>query len=273
MNIDLSILSSVDFTNRDTLIFFAIILFFIIGVLLIIFLIINSLIKAIKKIFIRTFDVDVQRSEFVHNREIKDLRNKEKNNIVENVPRPGIIGSEFIKTEKEEETAIKPEDINKEKGQKSIEEGLSNLKSHGAVPVPTRIFTGNISFSESSPVQPNEGKISTLSQKIAEGFAKVSGPSMFGDKPEISRRELSYKLRKDTGIWKDAKKVGLNLSPLERSKLVQQVFSKVYGANISKSDLKQSIRKLNQKMTSTKDLKEHAKLRKEIKFFKKIGGL
>jgi hypothetical protein len=67
--------------------------------------------------------------------------------------------------------------------------------------------------------------------------------------------------------------VGLNLSPVERAKLVKEVFSPVLGSNISKTDLKLSIKKLNQKMLGTQDSAEHAKIRKEIKFFKKIGGI
>ena len=43
--------------------------------------------------------------------------------------------------------------------------------------------------------------------------------------------------------------------------------------DISKTDLKAGVRKLNQKMLSTKNAREHAKIRKEIKFFKKIGGV
>ena len=62
------------------------------------------------------------------------------------------------------------------------------------------------------------------------------------------------------------------MSPLERSKLVKDI-PQVYGRNISKTDLKGSIKKLNQKMLGAKDSSEHAKLRKEIKFFKKIGGI
>lgn len=108
-------------------------------------------------------------------------------------------------------------------------------------------------------------------QKIPEN--KSTDSSMFQGKPEVSRIKLAQELRADPKIWQASRQVGLNMSPVERAKLVKQVFSSAYGMNISKTDLRQGIRKLNQKMLGTKDLGEHAKIRKEIKFFKKIGGI
>jgi hypothetical protein len=96
---------------------------------------------------------------------------------------------------------------------------------------------------------------------------------MFGGKGEISRRTLEHELRYDPKIWKASRQAGLTLSREERAKLVKETFSSAYGRNISKTDLKWGIRKLNQKMLGTKDTAEHAKIRKEIKFFKKIGGI
>lgn len=97
--------------------------------------------------------------------------------------------------------------------------------------------------------------------------------AMFKDSPEVSRMKLENKMRTDPKIWQAEKQAGLTLSPVERAKLVKEVFSPVYGRNISKGDLKNSVRKLNQKMLGTKDPAEHAKIRKEINFFKKIGGI
>ena len=59
----------------------------------------------------------------------------------------------------------------------------------------------------------------------------------------------------------------------ERSKLIKEVFSSALSRNISKNDLKVSVKKLGKKMLDTKDITAHTKLRKEIKFFKKIGGI
>jgi hypothetical protein len=97
--------------------------------------------------------------------------------------------------------------------------------------------------------------------------------SIFGGESEIPKIKLEHEMKVDTKIWKAAKQEGLTLSPVERANLVKEVFSPVFGRNISKTDLKWSIKKLGQKMSGTKDLQEHAKIRKEIKFFKKIGGI
>lgn len=102
---------------------------------------------------------------------------------------------------------------------------------------------------------------------------KNEDQSIFEGKPEVSKIKLEYEMKKDPKVWKASKQVGLNLSPVQRAKLVKEVFSSALGRNVSKSDLKWSIKKLNQKMLDAKDPNEHAKIRKEIKFFKKIGGI
>ena len=103
--------------------------------------------------------------------------------------------------------------------------------------------------------------------------AKLAETVFFGKDKEVSRIKLENRLRKDEKIWKATKQEGLNLSQAERAKLVKEVFSPVYGRNISKKDLVLSVKKLNQKLVGTKDAGQHAKLRKEIKFFKKVGGI
>lgn len=110
-------------------------------------------------------------------------------------------------------------------------------------------------------------------KKAPSGSKKNEDQSIFGDKPEVSKIELKHEMRTDPKIWQASRQVGLTLSPVERSKLVKDVFSPALGRNISKTDLKWSIKKLNQKMLGAKDHGEHAKIRKEIKFFKKIGGI
>lgn len=97
--------------------------------------------------------------------------------------------------------------------------------------------------------------------------------SVFEGKGEISRANLREKLRKDSAILKAGREVGLNMSPVERAKLEKQVFSQSFGGNISKTDLKWGLKKLNDKLLNAKSPTEHAKIRKEIKFFKKIGGI
>jgi hypothetical protein len=97
--------------------------------------------------------------------------------------------------------------------------------------------------------------------------------SIFQGQPEISRPKLEHELKVNPKVWQAQKQTGLTLSPVERAKLVKEVFSPTLGKNISKSDLKASIRKLGQKLVNTKNPEEHARVRKEINFFKKIGGI
>ncbi|MCX6723870.1 MAG: hypothetical protein NT155_01690 [Candidatus Staskawiczbacteria bacterium] len=97
--------------------------------------------------------------------------------------------------------------------------------------------------------------------------------SIFEGKSEVSKLKLEHEMETDTKIWKAAKQAGLTLSPMEREKLIENVFSSDFGSNISKADLKQGIRKLNQKMSGAKNATEHSKIRKEVNFLKKIGGI
>ena len=97
--------------------------------------------------------------------------------------------------------------------------------------------------------------------------------SIFSGKSEVSRIDLRQKLGGDPKVWLAEKQVGLTLNSAERGKLEKEVFPQTYGRNISKTDLKWGIKKLNQKMLNTKDSAEKGKIRKEIKFFKKIGGI
>jgi hypothetical protein len=97
--------------------------------------------------------------------------------------------------------------------------------------------------------------------------------SIFAGKSEISRMKLEGEMKSSPKVWQASRQEGLNMSPVERAKLVKEVFSSALGGNISKTDLKLGISKLNQKLLGAKDVSQHAKIRKEIKFFKKIGGI
>jgi hypothetical protein len=65
----------------------------------------------------------------------------------------------------------------------------------------------------------------------------------------------------------------MNLSPIERTKLEKETFAPLYGRNISKEDLKLNVRRLGREWATTGDMKKKETLRKQIKFFKKIGGI
>lgn len=111
-----------------------------------------------------------------------------------------------------------------------------------------------------------------IPKKAQSSFTKNSS-AVFKDESGVSRMKLEHELKTNPKIWQAGKSAGLNLSPLERAKLMKEVFSPTLGTNISKNDLKWSIKKLNQKMLGTKDPQEHAKIRKEIAFFKNIGDI
>ncbi len=140
--------------------------------------------------------------------------------------------------------------------------------NHGVIPV-DREQPGENKGSREIPSSGSEAKI--LSEKIKE--VKHEDPSIFEGKSEISRLKLKNELRYNPKVWQAQRQAGLTLSPIERAKLEKEVFSQALGGNISKTDIKWGIEKLNQKMLSTKDLAEKGKLRKEINFFKKIGGV
>lgn len=133
---------------------------------------------------------------------------------------------------------------------------------------------------EKTPAQ--EGSFFEKSQALGDAGGKTrreklsvakADESIFGGKEEISRINLRQKMRADPKIWREQKKAGLNLNYIERAKLEKEIFPSVLGGNISKTDLKWGVKKLGQKMLSTTDPKQHEKLRKEIKFLRKIGGI
>ena len=155
--------------------------------------------------------------------------------------------------------------------------------SRGEIKIPTPKRFSTSGAQPAGPVAaPSQGSaVSAKPDRVALTGKKPKGrpenkntdSPIFEGGSEISRIKLEHKMKLDPKVWQAGRQEGLNLSPVERAKLVKEVFSSAYGRNISKNDLRLSIRKLNQKMLGTKDSKEHAKIRKEIKFFKKIGGI
>jgi hypothetical protein len=141
-------------------------------------------------------------------------------------------------------------------------------------------FGGQKDSTDSNGVSKPGDMYNTRSKKIYEsllGGAKREAvaqkdSSIFGGKSEISRSELREKLE-DPRLGKVERGFGLNLSAVQRANLEKEVFSSSLGGNISRSDLKQGIKKLNEKLANTKNSTEHAKLRREVKFIKRIGGI
>lgn len=147
--------------------------------------------------------------------------------------------------------------------------------------IPAGLFKKEQAINQKNPFEKPDfmkNNLAPKSQKdvhgrIVRGTMGKEDSSIFGGKAEVSRTELEKDMESDPTVWKVAGQSGLAMTPIERSKLVKEVFSSAYGRNISKNDLKSGIAKLGRKMLDTKDIKEHAKIRKEIKFLKKIGGI
>ena len=121
------------------------------------------------------------------------------------------------------------------------------------------------------PVPVKGGKLPTAKREVSNQ-QKMQDDSIFGGKSEISRIKLERDMRLDPKIWQATRQSGLTLSPVERSKFIKDV-PQVFGRNISKNDLSRTVTTLGRKMIDTKNPQEHARVRKEIKFFKKIGGI
>ncbi len=124
----------------------------------------------------------------------------------------------------------------------------------------------------------NPAEVFYSDKKVSAGKKQAEKPSqkdssIFGGKSEVSRIDLRQKLRRDTNVWKAERQTGLTLNAIERAKLEKEIFPQAYGRNISKTDLNWGVKRLNQKMLSEKNLSQKGKLRKEIKFLKKIGGI
>jgi len=362
--IDLSILKNIDFSDKDNLLFLSIFLVIAVVVFFIFIVIAVEIVKAIKKVTIRIFNIDVKKPKFNQKGNTDWLRQsqnaaevKEQPNEPLNASKSKVVGGDFTrnidseekKSGEEKKDAVKSY---KEKEEKGVAEGLSKLKSGGSaggdtleskmpsrtggqeegdkfkeikIPTPKRFTPNNVTPGAAGGTPAGEIKIPTSSgvhsqpltyEKEKQEAAKITlqgqgrelvesmlggkesvinsatgslkipvadkgassqrtkqDTSIFGGAPEVSRTKLETKMKTDTNVWQAARQTGLNLSPVERAKLVKEVFSSALGRNISKTDLKSGITKLNRKMLNSKDSTEHAKIRKEIKFFKKIGGI
>jgi hypothetical protein len=116
-----------------------------------------------------------------------------------------------------------------------------------------------------------------LFEKISVSTSKLhtnnNEGSLFGVGQGLSRKELKNELRNNPEVWKQAKAAGLTLGRAGRANLINDI-PKALKGSVSKGDLKKTIRVLRQKLSSSASSpQEHAKLRKEINFFKKLKEL
>lgn len=101
---------------------------------------------------------------------------------------------------------------------------------------------------------------------------KINSKGLFGGRDEISRTEMRMKLRNSADVYKAQRAVGLNLTKEERVKLEKTALPGFYGGRISKTELKNAASRLEkERMSSSLDNKTKETLRKEAKFFRKLG--
>ena len=298
MALDFSILKEIDFTKTENILFFFIILVIALIIFFIVALVISKTIKAIRRLIVGDnvrrpkFDRKVVDEQFFPSVAEKPEKVVEARRAVTNEE---IIGKNLSSAEKNKVQEKDIIEIGKEKAEKKIEEGLASLKHDipgGGLQakMPQRVGESpegvvkkeiEIPRAERSPEMGVENKIESginIPRASKEASASNKGGSsdssvLFQGRSDVPRMKLEHEMRTNPKIWKAARETMLNLTPIERAKLVKETFSSAYGRNISKTDLKQTVRKLDRKMRASTTPKEHEKLRKEIKFFKKIGGI
>jgi len=139
----------------------------------------------------------------------------------------------------------------------------SNLERPQSMPQPSR-----------PPDPPVKAEPVVLNiKRVNKPVVKSQSPDkkdLFGGKTEISREEMRKVLKSDEGY--DAQRsAGLNLSEEDREKMEKSFFPNIYGRNISKTDFKDAVHKLELERRSSMDNKSKETLRRKISFFKKIG--
>lgn len=207
--------------------------------------------------------------------------------VKENLKKRGIIAQndlnwktkayEYFKKNKEEgKESEEDKELEKLLKRSAVSQDELRWQSKASEKLREKMRSERLQKSEGKKSEEIAGKAPAVQKKASEKKPQnVShqDTSIFGGEKEVSRINLRQKLRMDPAVWNAQREAGLTLSPVERANLEKQVFSQAYGGNISKADLKSGIRKLSNKIFSTKDPATKAKIRKEIKFFKKIGGI
>ena len=276
------ILNFSDFLNPQNILFFVIIGIVVFIVAVIFFLTVVLIFKFLARIFKKFFG---QREEIKQNvidkgedlevvvKELEESRMERQKVASENyqnqIPVP-----EKKKTEQKKTIETKE--------QKDIEEHLGALKSVGirgfTSKTPQIGDAGLVGKNQHGPApigldsSINKSDKPDSLEKMVDKNIGAKDNSIFGGKKEVSRIELRQKLRGAEAFFA-SKQLGLSMNAIERAKLEKEVFSQSLGGNISKTDLKWGIKKLNNKLLSTKNPVAHEKIRKQIKFFKKIGGI
>ncbi len=255
MEVDLYLLKNIDFTNTDTLIFLSIVFIVALIISSALVIVVSKIIRKVKRIIFGVLGVDAKKPKF--NQKNTDWLHKDDplKNIeipVKNITGPAPMGAVNAGAKK----------------------SVNNLGYKKAEITPANPKAANSATTEGLDLGTSIQELKNGKESPGNSVSKNTDSSiMFKGRPEVSKMKLEYEMKSDPNLWKASKQVGLTLNREERAKLIKETFSSAYGRNISKSDLRWGIKKLNQKMLSAKDPAEHAKIRKEINFFKKIGGI
>lgn len=208
-----------------------------------------------------------------HAEEKETLESKMPSRVDENVNRVRRIEQQTpVKGEEAGKYSIKDKDVSLGK-MGTMTSGESIFRAIDSKPAETPSKQETSFFEKpnfiNDSISPNSAHKTPLERSKVNSLKDTS---IFEGKEEVSRVNLRQKLR-SSKLYEAEKSVGLTLSPVERAKLVKEVFSQNLGQNISKTDLRWGLKKLNEKMVGSKNMAEKGKIRKEIKFFKKIGGI
>ena len=266
--LDFSVLKNIDFTNKDNLIFLFI--FLVIGAIIftILWVIVKKIIKVIRIFFIMIFNVGVRKPEFDNINSFYQPKIAPVNYPV----KAKVVGGDFIskpvdkgKQEKEIVQNYKSGPANfSDKEKNDIVEKLSGIEQNSAGVQKTETLTPrqpqpNV-FTQVPSIDKNKINNSVIPLKsekpeipiphsksftLKKEAQNIDDSSIFKGGPEIAKTKLEHEMKTDTGIWQAAKQEGLTLNSTERAELVKEVFTPAQGRNISKTDLKQSIKSLN----------------------------
>lgn len=122
---------------------------------------------------------------------------------------------------------------------------------------------------------PPQAKTKIAEKPVAEKDESV----LYGNKEGLDRRTLKLELGSTRGtmgnkIYEAQRSAGLRaMKPEERKTLIEKYFPKAYGGMISKKEMSQGLDIAERRGMIGKSTPERLKMKKEIKFLKKIGGM
>lgn len=249
--------------DKENLIFFVLLFILAVIVILIIGWIFAKIVRTIRKMIAVAFNLEVKKPRFDKKESTEWLHQKGKQHFEEFLRAP-------IQPSAQPITSV---NSIKEKEEKSIEEGLKEIKSRGSALKLEQPGQGEIKIPIPSHKPESASSNKNPIEILISKNQKSSDASIFDGKQEISRQELRQKLRYDPKVWKAGVQSKFDLTREERVKLEKEIFPSIYGRNISKADMNRRIRMMIKERGSASNLEKAETLRREIKFLKKIGGV